>query len=165
MSSRRRFLIIAIALAGATLLAIAVQGGRWWTVDDVTIGPFASSRCFDGECKSVGLGWVPGASSAWLRTGTATYAAALCAALLLVVVGGSLAAKRVLRRLAASGLVAALTAAVTGGLFIALYPGIPDDAIDRGLWLYLGGVVLAVVANVLVLRARGPRPEARGPTP
>ena len=146
--------MIVLALAGASLLALAVQAGRWWTIEGITIGPLSSSRCFSGDCRRVDLSWVPDASSLWLRSGIATYAAGLCAAALLVIVAGALAARRLPRRLAGSALVATLTATLTGAAFVALYPGLPGDAIGRGILFHFAGVAAAIAATVSVLRLR-----------
>jgi hypothetical protein len=142
---------IAAALAGATLLAIAVQGARWWQVGDVSIGPISSHRCFSGECRVVGLGWL-GGGTGWARLGQATYVAALLAALLAVIVAGTLAAKRVVRVAAKSGLVAAGTALVAGGLFLAMFPGADGASLGHGVWMYTGGLALAIAAHVLLLK-------------
>jgi hypothetical protein len=142
---------IGIALAGAVLLAIAVQGTRWWEVGDVTIGPVSSHRCFSGECRVVGLEWL-GGGTGWARLGQATYVAALLAALLAVIVAGALAAKRVVRIAAKSGLVAAGTALVAGALFLAMFPGAEGASLGHGVWMYAGGAALAIAAHVMLLR-------------
>jgi hypothetical protein len=152
---RRRLLTIAAALAGAALLAIAVQAGRWWQVGDVSIGPVSSHRCFSGECRVVGLGWL-GGGTGWARLGQATYAAALLAALLLVVVAGALAGRRVVRIAAKSGLVAAGTALISGALFVAMFPDVEGASLGYGVALYAGGLVLAIVAHVMLLRTPVP---------
>ena len=164
MNRPRRLVTIGLALVAASLLALAVQGGQWWTVGDaalgdVAIGPLAGSRCDAGECKRIGLGWL-GGSEGWTRAGIATYTAGLLAALLLVISAALLAAKRVVRPLAGSGLVAVLTAAIAGTSFFALYPGVAGTAVSRGAWFYAGGVVLAVAAHVSVLRAPAAPPAA-----
>ena len=147
----RRALTIGIALAAATLLAIAVQGARWWEVGDVTIGPISSHRCFAGECRVVGLAWL-GGGTGWARLGQATYVAALLSALSLVIVAGALAAKRVVRIAAKSGLVAASTAVVAGVLFLVMFPGAEGASLGHGVWMYAGGLALAIAAHVRLLR-------------
>jgi hypothetical protein len=156
MDRGRRTVTITLAVVAAALLAIAVQGGRWWNVGDVaTIGPLSSHRCFDGDCRVVGLEWV-GAGGGWIRIGIATYVAGLLAAALVLFTAAGIAARRQLtprrRAIARSGLVAAITAAVAGGAFIALYPGFGDASLGRGAWCYLAGVVLAVAAQIVALR-------------
>jgi hypothetical protein len=169
MNRARRITAIAVALAGAGLLALAVQGGRWWeitdaTIGDVTIGPVSSYRCFSGDCRVAGLGWIESVGG-WTRAGQATYAAGLCAAAMLVFSAAGLAAKKVIRIVAKSGLVAALTAAVSGGVFVAMFPGVSGAGLGRGFVFYALGVALAIAGQVLVLRAPvEPRPPAPGPT-
>jgi len=152
----RRLLAIVVAIAGAVLLAIAVQGGHWWhlhapELGDVTIGPLSSHRCFAGDCKVVGLGWV-GGTLGWARAGQAVYAGALCAAALLVFSAASLAARRVIRVVAKSGVVAAVTATVAAVAFVAMFPGLDGAELGRGLWLFVAGTVLAVAGQILILR-------------
>src|SRR5687767_13084741 len=101
MNRPRRIATIVVALVGACLLALAVQGGAWWTVGDpaigdVEIGPIAGTRCTGGECTSIGLAWL-GGGSGFSRAGMATYTAGLLAALLLVISAALLASKKVVR--------------------------------------------------------------------
>jgi hypothetical protein len=187
MNRRRRIVTIALALVAASLLALAVQGGRWWTLDDVAlgdvaIGPISGSRCaapapakpeppYDEragsasaaparECKPIGLGWL-GGDEGWTRTGIATYTAGLLAALMLVISAGLLAAKKTVRVIAGSGLVAVVTAAIAGAAFFATYPGLAGTAVGRGAWFYAGGIVMAAAAHLSVLRLRSaPAPAA-----
>jgi len=162
MDRGKRIATIGLALIGAALLALAVQGGRWWTIDDITIGPVSSHRCFAGDCRVVGLGWV-GGTTGWARAGQATYAAGLCAAALLVFSAAGAASRRVIRILARSGLVAAVTAAVSGAVFAGLFPGVAGSELGRGAWFYLAGVIIAVVAQVMVLRLPVPAPATPAP--
>jgi hypothetical protein len=150
---RHRWLTIAIALAAACAFAIAVQGGRWWSVGDVEIGPFGSRSCVTGECRPTNLGWV-GGSERWIRTGMGTWAAGLIAMLLLLMIAGALAAKRVPRLVARTALVAIATGALTGALFVVQYPGVTGASVDRGLWLFGGAIVLGTFAAVRVLRVK-----------
>ena len=68
---RARWFIVGIAIVAAAAFALSVQAGRWWAVAGFEIGPFGSYRCFGGECKAAGLGWI-GGSERWMRTGTST---------------------------------------------------------------------------------------------
>jgi hypothetical protein len=161
-----RWTIVALALAAAAAFAVSVQAGRWWSVEGgVEIGPFGSYRCFAGECKTTGLGWV-GGSERWMRTGTGTWTAGLLSMLLLVAVAGAAAARRAPRLLAKTTLVSIGTGAVAGALFVAQFPGVQGAAVDRGLWLFAGAVVLGAAACIAVLRA-GPdqadRPDPPDP--
>jgi hypothetical protein len=166
MNRPRRLITIALALVAASLLALAVQGGRWWTIGDsalgdVAIGPLAGSRCDTGECKRIGLGWL-GGGEGWTRAGIATYTAGLLAALLLVISAALLAARKIVRPVAGSGLVAVVTAGIAGAAFFALFPGAAGTAVSRGAWLYAAGVLLAAAAHLSVLRARPAPPPATG---
>lgn len=120
---------------------------------DIAIGPISTSRCFDGDCKVVGIDWV-GAGEGWARAGLATYVAGLVAAALLVIVSALLASKRLFKVLAKSGLVAVATALVSAVVFIAKFPDFPGVSIARGTWMYAGGLVLAIAAHVSVLRMK-----------
>jgi hypothetical protein len=71
-----------------------------------------------------------------------------------VISAALLAARKVVRPLAGSGLVAVVTAAIAGAAFFASYPGLAGTAVSRGAWFYAGGVVLAAAAHLSVLRAR-----------
>jgi len=153
MSRPFRALSIALALAGASALAIAVEVGRWWSGDGFSIGPVSGWRCFGGApCSRTDLGWV-GGSGTWVRSGTATYAAGLVGAACLVILAAAVASGRTGRLAAKVVIAAAATAAVAGGVFIGAFPGMAGMGVDHGIWLYGGGVAVAAVVAVLVLRA------------
>jgi hypothetical protein len=158
MTGRRRWIAVGLALLGATALAIAVQGGGWWSVGDGTaIGPTGTKACMAGECGRHGLEWI-GGSELWRRAAIATTAAALIAAFALVALAGSLAAKRRGTLAAGATLTATLTAAVAGVVFVATFPG--TDAIGSGqpaslaggALLFLAGVVVSIAAAVVVIK-------------
>ena len=150
---RSRWGIVALALLSASAFALSVQGGRWWSVLNVEIGPFGSRRCFGTECGPAGLGWI-GAGDGWARLGMATWAGALVSMAVLVVLAAALAAKRVPRLVAKMALSAIATATLVGGLFAVKFPGIDGAAVDRGLPLFGVAVALGVAASVLTLRMR-----------
>jgi hypothetical protein len=131
--------------------------------DIATIGPLSSERCFESNCRVVGIEWI-GAGNGWVRTGIATYTAGLLAAALLMFTAAGIAARRALtparRAIARSGLVAAITAAIAGVGFVAFYPGLEGSSLGRGAWCYLAGVVIAAGVQLAVLRARDPAPAA-----
>lgn len=150
-----RWPTVALAIVAAAAFAVSVQAGRWWSVSaGVEIGPFGSYRCFDGDCRTTGLGWL-GASERWMRTGTGVWAAGFLSMFLLLVVAGAVAARRVPRLAAKTTLVSIGTAVVTGALFVAQFPGVEGAAvsIDRGLWLFGIAIALGATACVAVLRA------------
>ena len=134
------------------MLALSVQGGRWWSLGDVSVGPAGSPQCFGGECTTGGLSWV-GGGDLFMRAAVATLAGGLICAVALIVLAAGTAAGRVPTLAAKTTIAAALTVGVAGAVFIGLYPGVPGAGIDRGLPLFLVGVVGAVTAAVIVLRA------------
>jgi len=153
---KNRWIIIVLALASACAFAISVQMGRWWSIaGQVEIGPFGSRHCFQGECRSAGLGWI-GASEVWMRTGIATWAGGLVSMFVLVIVAGALAAKRTPRLAAKSALVAIATATLAGIAFIAKFPGVDGAHVDRGIYAFAAAIVIGVAAMIWIVRA--PRP-------
>ena len=155
---KSRWLIVAIALVAASAFAVSVWAGRWWSIGDVSIGPFGSKQCFGGDCRPTSLTWV-GGSERWMRMGMATWAGGLISMTVLCIVAAGVAARRVPRLAAKTALVAIVTAVISAVLFIVQYPGVDGASVDRGLWLFACAVVLGSVAAIGVLRAR-PAPVA-----
>jgi hypothetical protein len=151
----KRFLVVGLVLIAAAAFALSVQGGRWWTVEGVEIGPSGSKQCFGGECKPTGLGWV-GGSERWMRLGVATWAGGLFSVLLLVVLAGTVAGKRIPRLLAKTTLVAIATATIAGTWFYLSYPGVTGASVDRGVWLFPVAVLCGAAGAIAVVRARPP---------
>jgi hypothetical protein len=151
LARRTRWTLIAIALVGASAFALAVQGGQWWSIGDVTIGPLGARSPFGGVG---GFSWA-GGSPRWERFGYATFAAGLIAMFTLIVVAGALAAKRVPRLAAKTAVVAIATAALVGTAFVTARPhnGLPF-AIDRGVALFAAAVIAGALAAAGVLRSR-----------
>jgi hypothetical protein len=145
-----RWSLVAASLAAAAGFALSVQGGRWWSVSDVTVGPLGARSPFGGIG---GFAWA-GGSAQWERFGIATYAAGVIAMLVLIFVAGALAARRVPRLAARTALVAVGVAALVGSRFAAAVPsnGLPFE-LDRGFWLFIGAIVVGAVAAASVLRA------------
>jgi hypothetical protein len=154
--TRQRWLLIATSLAAAGGFALSVQGGRWWSISDVAIGPLGARSPFGGLG---GLSWA-GGSAQWERFGIATYAAGLIAMGVLIFLAGALAAGRVPRLAARTAVVAVGVAALVGSRFAAGVPnsGLPFE-LDRGFWLFAGAVIAGALAAWGVLRAA--RPAAR----
>ena len=150
MTRMHRWLLVAIALVGAAAFALSVQGGRWWSIGDVSIGPLGAHSPFGGLG---GLSWA-GGSARWERFGSATFAAGLIAMFALIVVAGALAAGRTPRLAAKTAVVAIATAALVGTAFVVARPdnGLPF-ALDRGVALFAGAVIAGAVAAAGVLRA------------
>jgi hypothetical protein len=151
----RRWLTIALALAAASMFAVSVQAGRWWSIGDFEVGPFGSRNCLGGNCHATGLSWL-GGTERWARTGVATWAGAMLAMLVLVAVAGAIAAKRTPRLLAKTALVAVLTAALAGTWFVIQFPAQNGASlgVDRGLFLFYGGAALGLAAAINALRLR-----------
>jgi hypothetical protein len=153
---KSRWPIVALALLAATAFAISVWAGRWWSIGDVEIGPFGSKQCFGGgECRPTSLTWI-GGSERWMRMGMATWAGGLISMLVLVIMAAGVAAKRIPRLAARTALVAIATVTITGVLFVMQFPGVDGATVDRGLWLWLGGIIVGCIAAVGVVRARIP---------
>jgi hypothetical protein len=153
---KSRWPIVALALLAAVAFALSVWAGRWWSIGDVEIGPFGSKQCFGGgDCRPTSLTWI-GGSERWMRMGMATWAGGLIAMLVLLITAAGVAAKRIPRLAARTALVAIATVTITGVLFIMQFPGVDGAQVDRGLWLWLAGILLGSIAAVGVVRARIP---------
>jgi hypothetical protein len=178
----RRFIHLGISLIAASVLALSVQGGRWWTIGpEVAIGPIGTIHCFGaagapgapeaagaddpgGGCQRGTLTWT-GGSPLWMQAGTAVYAAGLIAAFALVALAAALAAKRTGRLAAGVTIVGAVTALAMGALFIATFPGVPGAVIGHGIWLFGGGLLAAGGIAITILRASGAAEGAGGAAP
>ncbi len=152
---KSRWPIVALCLLAAAAFAISVWAGRWWSIGDVEIGPFGSKQCFGGDCRPTSLTWV-GGSERWMRMGMATWAGGLISMLVLVILAGGVAARRIPRLAARTALVAIATVTVTGVMFVMQYPGVDGATVDRGLWLWIAGIVLGCIAAIRVTRAKIP---------
>ncbi|HEX3483103.1 MAG TPA: hypothetical protein VHT91_49170 [Kofleriaceae bacterium] len=147
---RHRWSLVTASLVAAAGFALSVQGGRWWSVSDVAVGPLGARSPFGGLG---GFSWA-GGSAQWERYGFATYAAGMIAMGVLIFVAGALAARRVPRLAARTALVAVAVAALVGSRFAAGVPnnGLPFE-LDRGFWLFAGAVIVGALAAAGVLRA------------
>ena len=151
-----RWLTILLALGAATAFGISVQGGQWWTIGEVSIGPFGSQHCFGGKCRVSDLAWL--GEPRWLRIGVATWAAGMLAMLVLVGVAATLASRRYPRLLGKLSLVCVATATVAGVAFLALFPEVPGSTAGRGVPLFAGAILGGAVTAVRLLRHRAPVP-------
>ena len=154
MKSVSRWLAVALALLAAAALAISVEAGMWWSVGEVTIGPFGSHHCFTADCRGSGLAWI-GGSDLWMRGAIATGVACVLASILLVVVAGAAAAGRAARLAARMVLVSLATALACGVYFYVRFPGVPGAHVATGVPLFGAGIVLGAAAAIIV--ARTPR--------
>lgn len=151
MGSRSRWIAIGLGLLAACAFAFAVQT-PWWSVGEVTIGPFGSRHCFGGECRETGLSWLGGADL-WMRSGVAARYGGYIAMFVLIVVAGSAAAKRVPVLFARTSLVAIVTATVAAVYFIAAFPGVTGGTVGIGMFLFAGAVIAGVASAIVVLRS------------
>jgi hypothetical protein len=147
---RYRWLILGFALFAAAALAVSVQAGRWWSIGDFEIGPFGSRSPLHGPG---GLAWA-GGGPRWERFGAATWAGGMIAMFVLLVVAGAAAANRVARLAAMTSLVAIATATLVATGFIATRPSAIQLEADRGLALFILGVVVGACAAILMVRSR-----------
>ncbi len=146
-----RWLVVALSVLAAVALTMSVQGGQWWSVGDVEIGPRGSTQCFTADdCRPAGLGWL-GAGERLERTGIAAWAAGLIAALVLVILAAGVASRRVPKLAARTALVALATVVAVSSWFVVQLPSV-GVSIDRGLYLLGAGVILGGVAAVMVVR-------------
>src|SRR5687768_14320327 len=147
-----RWIGVALALLGAFGFALAVQS-PWWTISEVTIGPFGTRHCFGGECVERGLGWIgEDATDLWMRSAVATRAAGYIAMFALIALAGGVAAKRHPVLVARGTLAAIVTATAVGIYFFAGFPGVANASIDRGVFMYAGGILFGVAGAIRVLR-------------
>ena len=142
-----------LALVAASLFAVSVWIGQWWTVGEVAIGPFGSRHCFGGDCRRGGLAWIVGSTPAWERGAAATWMAGLVSMVVLMGLAAALAAGRVPQLVARTTLVAIATAIVAGGYFVLAFPGVPGASIGQGLILFIAAIVIGAVPAVRVVRA------------
>lgn len=167
MSGKTRWILVAVALAGATCFTIAVQVSTWWSIDGViTVRPLGTRSCFQaGECMKGDLGFL-GGGELWRRSGVAVWTAGMIAALALVALAGALAAKRRGTTVAGVTLVASMTALVSGLVFFLRFPGMsfpggmgeglpsPPTAHGSGAPLYFAGALVAAAVAVIILRRK-----------
>jgi hypothetical protein len=161
MSSTRRLITLFVALAAAACFALSVQGGRWWTVGEHSIGPVTTTQCWERGCETGGLQWTEG-SDAWQRAGYATWAAGMVAMVVMLALAGALAAKQRGMRAAQIAVVATMTAIVAGALFQQLRPTgqmVTGIALGRGSFLFAVAIVAALGAAIATLRAPQPAPS------
>lgn len=138
-----------LAVAAASAFALSAQGGRWWSIGEVAIGPFGAHSPYGG---AGGLSWA-GGSPRWERFGVATGAGSLIAMFVLLVVAGAVAANRAPRLAARTAFVAIATASLAAIGFVATRPDGLPFALDRGVALFAVAVVTGVLGSLAVLRA------------
>jgi len=165
MPLARRLITIALAIVGAALFSVAVQGGRWWDVGSevhVVVGAPAegelvrrigTERCFGGECGYGAVAWA-GGSSMWERLGVATYVGGQLTALALLALAGAVAARRAGRLAAGVVTVAVVTATAVAIGFHVTAPELPGATLGRAPYLFVGAVLAAIAAVASVVTAK-----------
>jgi hypothetical protein len=152
MEARSRWLTVGLALLAASAFAMSVQTA-WWSISEVTIGPFGSRHCFGGECTSTGFAWL-GQHDFFMRSAVATRAGGYIAMFAYILVAGGAAAKRVPALVARAGVVAILTATVAAISFYVKFPGgIGETSLGAGPFMFAIGIVSGVAASIMVHRA------------
>ncbi|TMQ04318.1 MAG: hypothetical protein E6J90_51710 [Deltaproteobacteria bacterium] len=151
MGWKQRWFLVVAALAAASSFALSVQGGRWWSLGEFSIGPLGTHAPFGDPGR---LSWALGGAR-WERLGTATWAAGMIAMFVLIAVAGALAANRIPRLVARTAIVAIATGALAATAFVATRPddGLPLE-LGRGVALFAIAVVVGALAAIGVLRAR-----------
>jgi hypothetical protein len=148
----RRWLYVVLALLSASLFAVSVWIGQWWSVAEVQWGPLGTQRCFNGDCRSSGLSWT-GGSDLWERSAVATWVAGLVAMTVLMGLAAGIAAGRVPKLFARTTLVSIATALVVGAYFALKAPEISGASLGQGMVLFAIAIVAGLVPAIRVLRA------------
>ncbi len=147
-----RWISVAVALVSATLFAISVWSGGWWTVgEDVAIGPLGTRQCFGGTCRTTSLSWI-GGNTLWHRGAAATWSAGLVTMAVLIGLAATIASGRQSSFVAKTALVSVATAAAAAAYFVAGFPGVPGASVSLGAALYGGAVIFGAVATIRVVR-------------
>lgn len=157
----KRWIFVAFAIVAASLFALSVQGGRWWSLGGVHVGPFGALQCFGGDqCTATGLGWL--GDPRWQRIGMGAWTGGLIAAASLLAFAAAFASNRAPVLLARLAAVAVATAAIAGAAFIALAPSISETesrVFERGLVMFVAAVAIGgglATAQLLSLRKKSP---------
>jgi hypothetical protein len=144
----RRWTSVTVLVVAAAAFALSIGGGRWWSVGDAfRVGPLGAQQCTPGDDCVPAAFWLD-AGPRFERLAVATAAAGFVAMLVALALAGAFAAGRAPRLLWKMLIVALATAGVAAALWIAAFPGLPGAAVDRGMMLYGGGIVAAIVALV-----------------
>lgn len=152
----KRLVIAVLLILAATLLVVGGITASWWTHSSGqmrgSIGLRAARLCGNAGCSDAPLGKIA-QHDGWIRTGTASYAAALLAGGLLLAVAFTLMLRRHRPLLTQTTLVAVVGAGVAGLAFVWLAPAYPGMDADYSMFAYFAGVLAAAIGCVLTLRA------------
>lgn len=148
---------ILIAVMGFLAAAMIVLGGvsiGWWSQESGTmrssIGLRGVEMCRGDDCSHTSLERLE-RDMGWVRAGAAAYTAALLVGGLALALAGMAVAGRRHRLLAGTGLVASLSAVVTGSWFLAAAPEYPDMQPSYSMIMYFVGAGLGVLAALVAL--------------
>lgn len=149
---------ITALLLSVVAAALFLAGGltvSWWTQPlasgESSIGLREARLCNAGTCVQASLGRIE-PSDAWFRMGAATYAAALLSAGLLLGVAIVMVVRRGALLMAATSLVAVISAAVAGVMFVWTTPDYQAMSAGYSLYSYFAGAIVGVFAALLARR-------------
>lgn len=160
-----------LGLAAGIALLLGGLVMSWWSYTDgdlaVSIGLREAHMCRGqgaDACTSVSLQRLSSSGeTGWLRAGAGSYAAAWMAAILSLAMAGMGAAGKRSQLLGRTTLVAAVSAAVVGALFLSWVPADVARRPAPGMALYFAGATLAGACAILgLLGGRGSRAGAAG---
>jgi hypothetical protein len=149
-----------LALAAGIALLLGSLAMSWWSYADggltVSIGLREAHMCRTGQgadaCTAVSLHRLSSSGNlGWLRAGTGSYAAAWMAAVLSLAMAGMAAAGKRSLLLTRTTLVAAVSAAGVGALFLVWVPADLARRPDLGMVLYFAGATGAGAGAILGL--------------
>lgn len=155
---KKPWIITALGLTACVSLLFGGMLVGWWSQGGDGLRTFVGLRdaqlCRDGTCASVPLHKLGGTQDlGWIRAGLAAYAAAWIAAVLCLALAAAAAAGKGLPpMLARTALVAVVSAAVVGMLFLLQAPSYVSGSPGPGMGLYFGGTLAGAVTAVLALR-------------
>jgi hypothetical protein len=150
-------IIALIALVAAALLMVGGLTASWWVHASEgtrsSIGLREARLCGSVGCTDAPLGKIDQKNS-WIRTGAASYAAALFAGGLLLAVAMSVALRRQRLLLTQTTLVAVACAGLAGLAFVWLAPGYPGMSAGYSMFAYFAGVIAGGFGAVLAQRSQ-----------
>jgi hypothetical protein len=148
---RARWLYVTVPILAAMAFATSVWVAPWWTIGEVTVGPFGSHHCFGGNCRAGGLAWT-GGTDLWMRSAIATGAAALLSMILLLAVAGGIAARRTPVLVSKMSLVSIACAIACAAYFVVELPREMPLVLGSGAIAFGLGVVMGLAVPIAVLR-------------
>jgi hypothetical protein len=151
-----RLIIALTALAAAALLMVGGLTASWWVHASQgtrsSIGLREARLCGSLGCTDAPLGKID-QNDSWIRTGAASYAAALLAGGLLLAVSVTVALRRQRSLLTQTTLVALVCASLAGLAFVWLAPGDPGMSAGYSMFAYFAGVIAGALGCVLAQRS------------